>query len=661
MYDLNHYTPHDLAANTIRTLAMDAVQKANSGHPGAPMGLADVAVVLWKQFLSHNPADPSWYNRDRFVLSNGHASMLIYSLLHLSGYDLTLDDIKDFRQWHSNTPGHPENFMTTGVETTTGPLGQGIANAVGMAFAQKWLATQFNRPGYDIINHRIFVIASDGDLMEGISHEVGSMAGHMKLGNLIVLYDDNNITIDGTADLSWSDNVPQRFGAYGWHTLTVDGHDPAGLEQAIATALTVTDKPSLISCKTRIGFGSPNKENTAKSHGSPLGVEEIVLTKEKLGWPTDAHFYVPQEARDYMHPADGASKQAEWDALVADYAQAHPDLYAQFQAILNGDLPNGWDSDIPDFEAGTKIATRAASGQVLGAIAPHIPGMLGGSADLTGSNKTKSSAMQPISPDDFTGRYIYFGIREHGMGSMMNGMALYGLRPYGGTFLIFSDYMRPPMRLAGMMGLPAIYVLTHDSIGLGEDGPTHQPIEQLMGLRMVPNLWVIRPGEATETAAAWRTAVQRKDGPTALVLSRQGLTILDKAETANAAKGGYVLRDADGAQVILMASGSEVEIALEAHAKLVDKGVPARVVSMPCWELFAEQSAEYQASVLPDSITARVAIEAGATLGWERFTGRGGAIIGIDGFGASAPYKTIYEKLGLTADAMVTVAMAQLD
>ena len=661
MYDLSNLTPHEITANTIRGLAMDAVQAAESGHPGAPMGLADVAVVLWKKFLRHNPGDPNWPNRDRFILSAGHASMLIYSLLHLSGYDLSLDDIKNFRQWESRTPGHPENFKTIGVETTTGPLGQGLGNAVGMAIAERWLAAQYNRPGYDVIDHYTYVIASDGDLMEGISHESASLAGHLGLGKLIVFYDNNKITIDGSTDLSWSDDVIKRFEAYQWHTQSIDGHDPQAIEEAIRAAQAETRRPSLIAVRTHIGYGSPNKQDTESAHGEPLGEEEIRLTKENLGWPVDEKFFVPQEARDYLRPQQAEEWQAEWKACLDSYHEAHPELAQQLEAAWLDELPEGWEQDLPQFETGKKLATRAASGKVLEALIPRIPWLLGGSADLTGSNKTMVDGMGHVSAESFKGRYIHYGIREHGMGAAMNGMALHGgVRPYGGTFLIFSDYMRPTIRLAAMMRIPVIYVFTHDSIGLGDDVPTHQPIEQLASLRAIPNLTVFRPADARETAVGWQVALQRRNSPTALVLTRQGLPTLDREQygaVEGAARGAYVLSDVDDPQVILIGSGSEVQQALEAQGLLAEQGVAARVVSMPSWELFEEQSKEYRDSVLLPQVTARVAVEAAATLGWERHVGDRGIVIGLDRFGASAPYQEIYEHLGITGEAVAAAAL----
>lgn len=653
---------HDLAANTIRGLAMDAVQQANSGHPGMPMGMADAAVVLWTQFLRHNPGDPEWFDRDRFVLSAGHGSMLLYSLLHLSGYDLPMEELINFRQWGSKTPGHPENHETVGVETTTGPLGQGITNAIGMALAERWLAARFNRPGHTIVDHYTYVIASDGDLMEGVSHEASSLAGHLALSKLIVLYDDNNISIDGSTDLTFTEDVLARYASYGWHVQQVDGHDPAAVYAAIEAARMDEKRPSLIACRTTIGYGSPNRAGTAQAHGEPLGEEELKLTKENLGWPLTPRFYVPDGVYDFMQTNGEAA--AAWKKRWEAYQETFPQQAAELTAALRGDLPANWDEILPVFEAGKKLATRASSGQALNAIAPHVPYLLGGSADLTGSNKTDLKGKADLKPDDFSGRYIRFGVREHAMGGMMNGMALHGgIRPYGGTFLVFSDYMRPSIRLAALMHLPVIYVFTHDSIGLGEDGPTHQPVEHLMALRAIPNLTVIRPADAAETAVAWRAALENKSGPSALALTRQGVPTLDRSKYAAAdglLKGGYVLSDAPDPQVILLGTGSEVAIALQAQELLAEKGVVARVVSMPSWELFASQDDAYRHSVLLPGVTARVSIEAGVTFGWERFVGQGGKSIGLDRFGASAPYQTIYEQLGLTAQAMAGAALSLL-
>ncbi len=650
---------HDLVANTIRGLSMDSVQAADSGHPGLPLGVADVATVLWGKLLKHNPSYPKWPDRDRFVLSAGHGSMLLYSLLHLSGYALSLEELKNFRQWDSLTPGHPESHITPGVETTTGPLGQGLSNAAGMALAERWLAEHFNKPGFEIVNHFTYAIASDGDLMEGISHEACALAGHLGLGKLIVLYDDNKITIDGATELSYSDNVATRFQAYGWHTQQVDGHNPEEIEAAIIEAQRQNGRPSLISCRTIIGYGSPNRQGTAKVHGEPLGEEELRLTKENLGWPLEPKFYVPERAAAHLRSAGeaGAEKQAAWERLFSDYQAAYPEEAAEFIRTVTKQLPEDWQADLPEFEPGKKLATRASSGQILDVLAKNIPELVGGSADLTGSNKTRPKGETHLEREDFSGRYIHFGIREFGMGGMMNGMSLHGgIRPFGGTFLIFSDYMKHTIRLAALMEQPIIYVFTHDSIGLGEDGPTHQPIEQLIGLRAIPNLVVFRPAEAGETAIGWQVALERKHGPTALVLTRQGLPTLDRTKYGSASyarRGAYVLSDVDDPAVILIGTGSEVHIALEAQARLAEEGIGARVVSMPSWELFEQQPAHYRESVLPAAITARVSIEAAAPHGWERYTGSGGAIIGLNRYGASAPYEIVYERLGITAEAMV--------
>jgi transketolase len=658
---------HDQIANTIRALTMDAVQKANIGHPGMPMGMADVATVLWTKFLRFNPANPQWPDRDRFILSAGHGSMLIYSLLYLTGYDLPLEEIKQFRQWGSKTAGHPEYHLTPGVETTTGPLGQGISNAVGFAMAERWLAAQFNRPDQAIVDHYTYVIVSDGDLMEGVSHESCALAGHLGLGKLIVLYDDNHITIDGPTELSYSDDVALRFQAYGWHSQKIDGHDPAAIEAALKAARAEGDRPSIIACRTHIGFGSPNKQDTASAHGEPLGDDEIRLTKENLGWPVEPLFYVPEDALATMRGVGtaGVDIEAEWSMRFAAYEASYPEEAAIFRQTLAGDLPDDWDQGLANlFEPGKSMATRAASGAVLDYLSPRIPALLGGSADLTGSNKTRPKGARHLTRDDFSGRYIYFGIREHGMSSILNGLSLHGgIRPYGGTFMVFSDYLRPTMRLASMMEQPIIYIFTHDSIGLGEDGPTHQPVEHLMSMRLIPGLVVFRPAEASETVAGWRFALANKRGPTAFALTRQGLPILDLSHfTAGEgpARGGYVLRDSQDPQVILIGTGSEVHIALAAQQQLAEQDVAARVVSMPSWEIFDAQPAEYKESVLPAAIVARVAVEAGVTAGWEHYVGPTGAVIGLDHFGASAPYQELYRQFGLTPEAVVAAALGQL-
>ncbi len=645
----------ELCINTIRFLSADAVQNANSGHPGMPMGCAPMAYTLWQNFLRHNPSDPTWVDRDRFVLSAGHGSMLLYSLLHLTGYNLTLDDIKSFRQWKSKTPGHPENFETEGVETTTGPLGQGIANAVGFAIAEAFLAQTFNRDDFDIVNHYTYGIASDGDLMEGVSHEAASLAGHLGLGKLIFFYDDNEISIDGRTSLSFTEDVAQRFDAYGWQVLAVDdGNDIDAIALALEEAQAETSKPTLIGVQTIIGYGSPNKQDTAKAHGSPLGDEELALTRANLGWETQERFFIPGDVAEHMNAANrGEELQREWNQLFDAYRSAHPKLAEKFLAWQAGRLPDNWEDALPEFTPGEKLATRASSGKVLSALGGVIENLIGGSADLTGSNKTAIEGRTGFQKGNEEGSYFYFGVREHGMASICNGMALHaGLRPFCATFLVFSDYMRPAMRLAALMGAPVIYVLTHDSIGLGEDGPTHQPVEHYMALRAIPNLTFIRPADANETAEAWKAAVLNTTGPTVLSLTRQGLTTFgeDCASASALHKGGYVLWGADNRDAVLISTGSEVGTCLEAGRKLGEEGIAVRVVSMPSWELFAQQSAEYQDSVLPNEIRARLAVEAGISMGWERFTGLEGAIIGLDRYGASAPAEVLFEKFGFTVE-----------
>ncbi|MBL7796639.1 MAG: transketolase [Saprospiraceae bacterium] len=650
-------------ANTIRGLAIDGVEAANSGHPGMPLGMADVAAVLWTEFLQHNPANPEWADRDRFVLSAGHGSMLIYSLLHLYGYDLPLDELKNFRQWGSRTAGHPEYGHTPGVETTTGPLGQGISNAVGMALAEKMLAARFNKGPYKMVNHHTYVIASDGDLQEGISHEACSFAGHNRLSKLIVLYDDNHISIDGETDLSFSENVLKRFTAYGWNAQRIDGHNYDAIRAAITLAQ-ASDKPSIIACRTVIGFGSPNKAGSEESHGAPLGKEEAALTKKKLGLPADKSFFIADEVLKMTRKAgsEGAKAERRWHDLLAKYQAARPELSAAFRSCLNNEIPAGA-LDMPEFPAG-KMATRIASGKVLDAIAGKIPALVGGSADLTPSNKTFAKGQTAFSLKNPAGQYIHYGVREHGMAAIMNGMALHGgVIPYSGTFFVFTDYMRPSIRLAALMGLRVIYVLTHDSIGLGEDGPTHQPIEHLASLRAMPNLSLIRPMDANETLVAWKMALARTDGPTGLVLTRQNLANPDRAAlgmapAAEAQKGGYVLTEDKDFKLILIASGSEVEIALGAKAILNQKKIAVRVVSMPGTDVFDRQPAAYRESVLPKSCTARLAVEAGAGLGWYKYVGLDGGIVGLDHFGASAPYEQLYEKFGLTAENVAEKAAA---
>ena len=649
--------PHEIAINTIRFLAVDMVEAANSGHPGAPMGQAAMAYHLWTQHLRIDPAQPNWPNRDRFVLSCGHASALLYSLLHLSGHDLSLDDLRQFRQWNSKTPGHPEQHLTPGVETTTGPLGQGLGNAVGMAIAQRMLAARFNRHDFPLFDYRTWAIASDGDLMEGVAAEASSLAGHLGLGNLIVLYDDNHISIDGPTSLSFSERVDARYASYGWHVARVEnGNDRGALEEAIQAALEEKSHPSLISVHTHIGFGSPAKQDSSASHGSPLGADEVRATKEALGWPLEPTFHVPEETRTAFAPMAelGAQRHAEWRALLEGFRDDYPSEAAELKRRLAGELPEGWADKLPHFAPDDgPIATRKASGKVLNAIAESLPELVGGSADLTGSNNTYQDGLGEFSAHDAGGKNFYFGVREHGMGAALNGMALAGgIRPYGATFLIFSDYMRPSIRLAALMGLPVTYVFTHDSIFLGEDGPTHQPISQLLSLRSIPGLTVIRPAGANETAAAWQFALERRDGPTAIVLTRQGLPIESDAGAARAGalRGGYIVSDAgeESPTAILIATGSEVALALAAQAELTEIGLSTRVVSLPSWEIFESQDAEYRQSVLPDTIHHRLAVEAAGPLGWERYVGDRGAIFGIDGFGASAPQAELAKHYGFT-------------
>ncbi|MCC6930178.1 MAG: transketolase [Gemmatimonadaceae bacterium] len=654
-----------LCINTIRTLSMDAVQKAESGHPGAPMGLAPLAYALYTKYMRHNPADPAWPNRDRFVLSNGHASMLLYSALHLSGYDLSLDEIRNFRQWGSKTPGHPEYGHTPGVESTTGPLGQGLAMAVGMAAAEAHLAATFNRDAHAIVDHFTYFIAGDGCLMEGISHEAASFAGHFQLGKLIGFYDDNGISIDGKVGITYSDDAAKRFEAYGWQVLRIDDvNDLAQIDAAIVAAKADRTRPTLVITKTHIGYGSPNRQDTAKAHGEPLGAAEIALTKERLGWPESEPFTIPAESLAHWRLAvpRGAEANDAWRKQVIAYAKAHPELAKEFGRRMQGELPAAWQQALPVFtpENGN-IASRNASGVVLNALGAKIPELIGGSADLSGSNITVLKDSPRFGPDDYAGRNIHFGVREFGMGAIMNGLALHGgVIPYGGTFLVFADYMRASIRLAALMGLRVIYVFTHDSIGLGEDGPTHQPVEHLSSLRCIPNVTVIRPADAAETAEAWRAALLNRKGPTALILTRQKLPLIDRAAFSAAsgvAQGAYVLADAaDGApDVVLVASGSEVELALQARQALAADGVQARVVSMPSQELFQRQPAEYQASVLPPG-TKRVAVEAAHSMSWQRYVGLDGGFVGIDTFGASAPYQTLYAEFGITAAHVISEA-----
>jgi len=652
------------AINTIRFLSADAVQKAESGHPGTPMGLAPLAYLLWTKYLRFNPANPDWVGRDRFVLSCGHASMLLYSLLHLTGFDVTLDDLREFRQWGSRTPGHPEAGHTPGVEVTTGPLGQGIGNAVGMAMASRMMAQRFNRPGHEIVSHRIVALCSDGDLMEGVTSEAASLAGFQRLGNLVAFYDDNRITIEGSTDLAFREDTANRFRAYGWNVLSVeDGNtDLAGIDAAIQVAFGERERPTLVIVRTTIGYGSPNKQDTAAAHGAPLGEAEAVLAKERLGWPATPAFLVPDDVLVHFREALARGEKAEkaWRLKFAAYAAAFPALALEWERRMWGDLPEGWEEGIPTFppEAGA-TATRNASGKVLNAIAPKVPELVGGSADLSPSTDTVIKGGGEFLPDaEPGGRNVHFGVREHGMGAVLNGMARHGgVIPYGATFLIFSDYMRPSIRLAALMGCRVVYAFTHDSIGVGEDGPTHQPVEQLASLRAMPNLHVVRPADANETAAAWRMALERTAGPTALVLSRQKLPVLSPPSVfrdGGVYRGAYVLEDAvDGRpDVVLIATGSEVSVALAARKLLAEEGVPTRVVSMPCRERFEEQEAGYREAVLPPSVPARVSVEAGSTFGWERYVGDRGASVGVDRFGASAPAGRIFRELGITPEAV---------
>ena len=658
------------AINTIRFLAVDAVQKAGSGHPGTPMGAATMAYTLWDRFLKHNPANPAWPDRDRFILSPGHASMLLYALLHLTGYDLPLEELQNFRQWASLTPGHPEYGHTPGVEVTTGPLGQGFAHGVGMAIAERWLAEHYNRPGHEIVDHYTYAIASDGDMQEGVTSEAASLAGTLRLGKLIALYDDNDIQIEGSTDRVFSENVARRFEAYGWQIVgPIDGFNMAAIEAAIRLAQAETERPSLIICKTVIGYGSP-EQATAEVHGSPLGDENVRVAKEALGWPLEPAFYVPDDVLVHTRQAVERGQQAEqaWQRRMEAYAHEYPDLAAQLEAQLRGELPDGWDAGLADlFPPDTSpMATRVASGKALNALVERVHALTGGSADLAPSTKTILAGYGDFGWNEYCGHNMHFGVREHAMGAIAGGMALHeGVIPYGATFLTFSDYMRPPMRLAALMGLRAIYVFTHDSIGLGEDGPTHQPIEHLMNLRAVPNLTVIRPADATEAAQAWRAALLNTDGPTALILTRQKLPVLDRTELGSAEglqRGGYVLwQSADGTpDAILIGTGSETHVALEAGRQLADEGFSIRVVSMPSWELFDRQPADYRESVLPSAVRARVAVEAGVKLGWERYVGLDGAVVGMEGFGASAPADVLYQKFGITAEDVVVTVRALL-
>jgi transketolase len=655
--------------NTVRVLSADAVQKANSGHPGTPMGLAPVGDVLWTKVMNYNPNDPDWPNRDRFVLSAGHACMLQYCYLYLTGYDVTLDDLKDFRQLHSRTAGHPEYGLLPGIEVTTGPLGQGFANGVGMAIGQQYLASRYNKPGFDLFDYKIYAICSDGDIMEGVSAEAASLAGHLKLGNLIYLYDDNKITIEGDTSLTFNEDVAERFQAYGWHVQSVaDGNDTEAIHAAIINAQNETNRPSLIKVRTHIGFGSPNKVDTASAHGSPLGKDEVRLVKENLGFDPDQSFVVAEDVLDFYRKKGnaGVKKQEDWQALFAKYKEKYAAEAAEYELLRDGNLPQGWKDDLPVFKPDAKgLATRKASGKALNAIAPKLPLLLGGSADLSPSTDTELDSYESFTDENHGGRNFHFGIREHAMGSVLNGMALTkGLIPFGATFLIFSDYMRPPVRLAAIMKIKPVFIYTHDSIGLGEDGTTHQPIEQLIGLRSVPNLTVIRPADPNETVQAWRTIIEHKDGPVALILTRQNVPIIDQekyAKADNVDKGAYILSDSDGdPQVILMASGSEVHLILQAQEKLKEQSINARIVSFPSWELFDAQSAEYKEKVLPKKVRARLAVEAGSPVGWCQYVTDDGDVLGINKFGESAPGEEVMAEFGFTIENVVAKAKALL-
>lgn len=657
------------AINTIRILSADAVQKANSGHPGTPMGLAPIAHVLWSDIMHYNPKNPDWANRDRFILSCGHACMLQYSILHLTGYDVTMEDIKNFRQLHSKTAGHPEYGLCPGVEVTTGPLGQGFANGVGMAIAQQYLASRYNKPGFSLFDYHIYAICSDGDLMEGVASEAASVAGHLKLGKIVYLYDDNRITIEGNTDLAFSENVPERFKSYGWHVQTVeDGNDIAGIKAAIENAKKAVDQPSLICVRTQIGYGSPNKVNTAAAHGAPLGEDELILVKKNLGFDPEKKFYVPEDVEKFYMEKGGKGQQSEkeWNKLYQSYKQKYPSEAAEYETFSNGKLPEGWDKDLPVFQPDKKgVATRKASGVTLNAIADKLPLMIGGSADLAPSTDTFLNGYTSFSDSDHSGRNLHFGIREHGMGAILNGMALTkGIIPYGATFLIFYDYMRPPVRLAAIMKIRPIFVYTHDSIALGEDGTTHQPIEQLAGLRSVPNMTIIRPADANETVHAWRTALNHQGGPVAIILTRQNLPTIDQNLYTKASaleKGAYILSDCEGEpQIILMGTGSEVHLLIEAQEKLKQESIRARVVSFPSWELFEKQDKAYREKVLPGHLRKRLAVEAGSPLGWDKYITEEGGMIAISQFGESAPGPQIMKEYGFSVENVIEKAKALL-
>ncbi len=655
----------NLAINTLRFLSVDGVQKANSGHPGLPMGCAAIAYTLWTRHLRHNPADPHWANRDRFILSGGHGSMLLYSLLHLTGYDLSLDELKSFRQFGSRTPGHPEYGLTPGVELTTGPLGQGFSSGVGFAIAEAHLAAIYNRPGHEVIDHFTYAIVTDGDLMEGVASEAASLAGHLKLGKLIYIYDDNHISIDGSTDLSFTEDRCARFEAYGWHVQKVpDGNDVEAIDRAIQAAIK-DPRPSLIACRTHIGFGLPTRQDTSKAHGEPPGAEELAGAKQKLGWPAEPDFYIPDEVLAHFHQAvpNGKTLENAWAGKMEAYHKAFPEQAAELERRLKGELPAGWEKSLPSFPADPKgIATRASSGKVINALAPILPELMGGSADLTPSNNTWIESSKDFQPGQYDGRYLRFGVREHGMGAVVNGLAVHGgIIPYGATFMVFSDYMRGALRLSALSHYPSIWIFTHDSIGLGEDGPTHQPVEHLAALRAIPNLTVIRPMDANETVYAWQVAISQRKAPTVLALTRQAIPIFDRETYATAAgllKGAYVLKDLGKGQprLILMASGSEVQIIIAAALELEKLGIATRLVSFPSWELFNAQPHEYREQVLPPQIPLRIAVEAGVAQGWERWVGDRGRILAMDRYGASAPFKAIYDQYGLTSARVLELA-----
>jgi transketolase len=663
----------ELCIQTIRFLAVDAVQKANSGHPGMPMGMAPAAYILWTKYLRYNPTNPQWQGRDRFVLSAGHGSMLLYSLLHLTGYDISLEELKNFRQWGSKTPGHPERHPQLGIEVTTGPLGQGISNAVGMAIAQKYLASYFNRDGFPVADYMIYVIAGDGDLEEGVSAEACSLAGHLGLNNLIVIYDNNHITIDGDTKLSFTEDTAKRYKAYGWNVIPVDGdgNDMESFEKALRRAKKEKNRPTIIKLRTHIAYGSPNKQDTAGAHGAPLGEDEVKLVKQNFGWDPQQSFVVPEEVLAHMRKALDTGKRAEgkWNKMFEKYAGSFPELAQQFRDGIAGKITVDIDQLLPKFDLlkegkPNAVATRSASGKTLDALMPHLPLILGGSADLTPSNNTKFAGAKDFQKDARDGRYIRYGVREHAMGAVMNGISISGLtRAYGGTFFVFSDYMRPAIRMAALSKYPTIFIFTHDSIGVGEDGPTHQAVEQLASLRAIPNLNVFRPADANETAQAWKYVLEHQDGPAALLLTRQGLPVLDQnkyGSAKNLNKGAYVLAETDKPDVVLLASGSEVSIALCAAEGLAKENVKANVISMPCWELFEKQSKEYKDTVLPPTVKVRIGIEAGVEMGWAKWLGDKGVFIGMSSFGASAPYKVCFEKFGITAEAAIAAAKKQL-